>query len=309
LHAARGKVGPRRIGAALLGLAAGAGLAASCAESGTIERSRQQEMQDQQPQQYRGQSGSEYNPPPAGADPVACPCAGFGSRPLLRVTLLERSTEPHVTGDFRYCTPNFSPPTNPYEFEPGIPLICERLKLRVEEVLHGETPLQPGDEIVADSDGYLPCFRGVSAVATEAQAFAVAQWKPPPLPACAERDACYDQCARDIYGPTPPSCPPDAGTKPDSCWLPECAGACGGFDDVCPPPREPSAEELRERWSVKLAPWDESIVFARTEAASLRVPVCQLPLIWSEGGQCFQRFGNWSELLGAWGKAGPPAGG
>jgi hypothetical protein len=191
------------------------------------------------------------------------------------------------------------------------------LTLRVEQVLHGELPLVPGDVIEAERyDDTFACSRGCAAIAIGEQAFAFYRASAPRLPACEERDACIADCqaARRNEGSTTLHCacraePPSGfatATGSPTCGLPpvdpsctqECESESG---DHCPP----RPEQDFKRGSVGLSPWGETIVFARTDLGELSLPSAQLAELWRDEGddrrqnllRCIERVGDWSTLL------------
>lgn len=140
----------------------------------------------------RGQSGSEVvsnggmggttpggNGTLPGGDTVPCPCSlpvsnesvdfahSHARTALLRVTVLARDAGSDESGAFPGCGSSAPP-------EPG----CARVRLRVEEVLGGGAPLEPGVELEANTNGRLPCFVGTEAVLVGGQALAQLSWPP-----------------------------------------------------------------------------------------------------------------------------------
>jgi hypothetical protein len=61
----------------------------------------------------------------------------------------------------------------------------------------------------------------------------------------------------------------------------------------------PSLERLDEEPAAHLAPWGESIVFARTEQGEFSVQASELEALWGDLRQCLERVGNWHEVYGA----------
>jgi hypothetical protein len=236
-----------------------------------------------------GQSGSEELPEPeglGGASTVPCPC---GNEDALRVTLLAQDHG--------------------------------NLRLRVEAVLHGDLPLSPGDEIEADrDDDSLSCFRGCASLELGEQAFAFYRASAPLLPVCEAREACIAGCLVERATPeadsSPGQCacrdraPADQPTVSGSpiCGMPIVSGL-GECQDECSQETAeeclPRPEQDYRRGSIRLSPWQERIVFARTERGELSLARDQLALLWSdETGDrtadllaCTKRVGDWSKLL------------
>jgi hypothetical protein len=248
-----------------------------------------------------GQSGSEARGG-AGADTVGCPC-GFpwwlqGQSALLRVTLLSREEGMSESSSYAKCRPS----QRAFAWD-GPPPLCARLRLRVEEVLHGAVAPEVGSEIEADSDGFLPCYWHLDGTTVGQQALAAASWPLGELPVCAARQECRDACvaaARRV-------CAPDAGDASSAgarCDEPtiadDCASRCEeSFTAGCLPRPAPSEQVLAQGGSVQLTPWGDSIIFAETDQAQLSVPAGELPLLWGNQQQCYERVGDWAGLPGA----------
>jgi len=251
-----------------------------------------------------GQSGSEARGG-GGANTIACPC-GFpwwlhGQSALLRVTLLSREEGMSESSSYAKCRPS----QRAFAWD-GPPPLCARLRLRVEEVLHGAVAPEVGSEIEADSDGFLPCYWHLDGTTVGQQALAAASWPLGELPACAARQECRDDCA----AATRRACSPDAGAAADAssaarrCDEPTIADDCSfqceeSSTAGCPPRPPPSQQVLAQGGSVQLTPWGDSIVFAETDQAQLSVPAGELPLLWGNQLQCVERFGSWGDLPGA----------
>jgi hypothetical protein len=58
------------------------------------------------------------------------------------------------------------------------------VRLRVQEVLHSEASLEPGEEVEAATDGMLPCYRGMAAVTVGEDALAQIHETLPGLTTC-----------------------------------------------------------------------------------------------------------------------------
>jgi hypothetical protein len=148
----------------------------------------------------RGQSGSEVvstggsgNMSPGGnvpgADTMPCPCNfpvaaenvefahPYARTATLRVTVLARDAGAVESEAFPWCGAGATP-------EPG----CARVQLRVEEVLGGSAPLEPGVELEASNDGRLPCFVGTDAVQVGGEALAQLSWPLADDPSCEALD-------------------------------------------------------------------------------------------------------------------------
>jgi hypothetical protein len=258
----------------------------------------------------RGQSGSEVvsnggtggTPGGEGTDGTdgtivpACPCGRFPTSEdladqsraaaRLRVTLLEQSPAAFDTGAFSQCRAGAPA-------EPG----CARVRLRVEEVLEvANAALEVGAELVAFTDGALPCGLGAARVPVGQQALANIGWLPSELPACEEREQCVDQCESE-YDAQVAACQQGEGACPDTTATDTCEHCIDDFAGVCPSRPPISNEDVASRGNVRLTLWEEQIVFAANEQGELRVPANELSALSSE--ECHERFGNWSDLPGA----------
>jgi hypothetical protein len=60
-----------------------------------------------------------------------------------------------------------------------------------------------------------------------------------------------------------------------------------------------SPDQLTTLGSVRMALWEEQILFAATEQAELRVPESELSELAEADWQCGERYGNWASLPGA----------
>jgi hypothetical protein len=197
------------------------------------------------------------------------------------------------------------------------------LSLRVEEVLHGDLPLEPGDVIEADRyDDKLACFVGCAAIEIGDQAFAFYGPTLPTLPPCAEREACVAACkgqqasAVAESGRSPCMCrmdPPDdfaTITGSPTCGVavrddvPDCDDECAlATQDVCPP----RPHQDYKRGHVGLSPWTDPIVFARNERGELSLAREELDQLWTgqdgrasdDGSSCYDRIGDWTQLVPA----------
>lgn len=218
-------------------------------------------------ERVRGQSGSEVvsnggaggtSPGGNGTDTVPCPCNFpissenvelahlYARTAMLRVTVLARDVGAVESGAFPWCRASAPP-------EAG----CSRVRLRVEEVLGGGAPLEPGVELDADTDGRLPCFVGTAQVHVGGEALAQLSWPPSDEPPCEARQ------------------------------------------DACSPPPPLSPEQLATLGSARLTAWEVQLLFAATDGAELRVPASELPTLSGDINQCLMRFGDWTDLPGA----------
>jgi hypothetical protein len=189
------------------------------------------------------------------------------------------------------------------------------LTLRVEEVLHGELPLLPGDVIEGQRfDDRFACYQGCAAIAIGEQAFAFYWPSAPALPACEERDTCIAACqaARRDEGSETFRCscradpPSDFATTTTSCGLPPVDPGCSqecereGGDRCAPRP-----EQDFKRGSISLSPWGDKIVFARNARGEISLPRAELSQLWIDEGpdetqnllRCMERVDDWSSLL------------
>jgi hypothetical protein len=228
-----------------------------------------------------GQSGSENIPGggSGGGRATPCPCGPYDA---LRVTVLSQDHG--------------------------------NLTLRVEEVLHSELPLVAGDVIEADrGDDIFACSLGCAPIADGKQAFAL--YTP-----CDALEACIQTCEREnALGSEEPgrgSC--ECRAQPPADWSTTTGfRTCGipYFDDFrhfCKPECEestrdacPRLEQDYKRGRVRLSPWGEKIVFARSARGELNLPRSQLDKLWRDEGanelenllRCQERVGDWSQLL------------
>lgn len=224
-----------------------------------------------------GQSGSENLPDDGtGGNTVPCPCL---QRDALRVTVLAQQHG--------------------------------NLTLRVEEVLHGELPLVPGDVIEADRhDDTFACYRGCAPIADGEQALAFYRPTEPALPPCDARDACVRACEKEnatsAEDPWRASCQcraePPAGlmtaTGSPTCGVPVYDGG-RDCDETCAESTLAECvarpEQDYKRGHVGLSPWTDPIVFARTARGEVSLPRGELDKLWQE--DCQQSVGDWSRLL------------
>jgi hypothetical protein len=144
--------------ASVLALFSGACLTVHCGNGAPLNDSRRsgEAAQTFNEQSFNGQSGSEVTGGPGGLS-ISCPC-GFpdwlpGAGALLRVTLLSREAGMSESSAYPKCRP--SQRATAWD---GPEPLCARLRLRVEEVLHGAAAPEVGSEIEVDSDGFLPCY-------------------------------------------------------------------------------------------------------------------------------------------------------
>jgi hypothetical protein len=167
----------------------------------------------------------------------------------------------------------------------------------VEEVLEqANAALSVGTELVAFTDGLLPCGLVTGRVSVGQQALASIGWQPSELPPCEEREQCIEQCESEYHAQVA-ACREGDGVCPETTVSDTCEHCIDDFAGVCPPRPPLSAEDLATRGSVRLTLWEEQIVFAATDQGELRVPANELSALSSE--ECHERFGNWSDLPGA----------
>jgi hypothetical protein len=269
----------------------------------------------------RGQSGSEVvsnggtggSPGgngmlPPGGDTAPCPCGfpvtnestvfanEYQVTATLRVTVMERTFEAFESPASPWCSSSSGP-------EPG----CGRVRLRIDEVLGSNVPVEAGDEIEAGTDGRLPCFIGTEAAGVGATALAQASWPRSDLPFCEARAGCLDQCESE-YESDLAECE-RIGRAPSECLPHSLSGYCdvcdSGFDDTCPPRPPPTREQLATLGFVRMTLWEEQILFAATDQAELRVPASELPELVEADLQCLERYGDWASLPGAFPNGAP----
>jgi hypothetical protein len=212
-----------------------------------------------------------------GGDTIPCPCATFQFHREPPVAV--RVTVEAQTGD-------------------------DRFSLRLRDVLVGSLSLAPDEIFEATWDGTFPCYTGCSGVSVGDDAFAF-YWVD--AQACPERERCIADCdaenaANDEQVWESQSECSDTHVLRVFETGRDCEYECGAETaEVCPDRPEPD----HRRGSVRLAPWTDPLVFARSDRGELSVPLAELDELWPTEGDatpaeiaaCTARFGDWSDLL------------
>ena len=214
-----------------------------------------------------------------GGDTVPCPCGALQDRVYLVRPLAMRVSVEAQTGDDRFA-------------------------LRLRNVLVGTSSLAPGDVFEATWDGRFPCYAGCSGVSVGDDAFAF-YWAEERT--CPQLERCLAECdaenaANDEQEWEHRSECSDTyvmrGFETGRDCDPECEAQTA---DACPDP--PEADH--QRGYVRLAPWTDPLVFARSDRGELSVPLAEIDELWpterdatpAEIAACTERFGDWSDLL------------